>query len=433
MAIVTSLGNVNTIGDKILCKYTATTSGQVGYFSELGNTVATLIPVTSSATPDGSFYWAYVGKDYLGRKKFIADRNIQHSISWDALNNAGICSELNTNDFKYNPTIPKMTSDVMPSPYVAIGTQQGQYRYYAFDDNENTYTNSTETGNEWLGIDYGVGNEKSISKMTIRFYPGYVTTNGNIEASNDGINWTVIKSGLSFANDGSIQSAEWEAPTTKYRFWRLKTLISSYDGSLGGFLVYSMQFFEKIQNHVNLNFFIRLLTGGVSATDTDNEWDKIIVNSTLGGNITPGDNNVWNGISLWSWMSTTNSPNTSRTLRGYGNLSAWYAGASITTSYIAETTGFRPVLLIETLNINKFLLKKGDNYYTLKDTSYYDDINHVFMPLTLSGGTTPNEDDINSFGFENLSNLITPMTKGSDTFKPIDKFKSCEIKYYVKN
>ncbi|GED17654.1 hypothetical protein D1872_202580 [compost metagenome] len=39
---------------------------------------------------------------------------------------------------------------------------------------------------------------------------------------------------------------------------------------------------------------IRLLTGGVSSTDKENEWDQYIVNSSLNGTIIPGDNAVWN-------------------------------------------------------------------------------------------------------------------------------------------
>lgn len=33
-----------------------------------------------------------VDRDYLGRWKLIADRNIQHSISWDTLNSAGVAN-----------------------------------------------------------------------------------------------------------------------------------------------------------------------------------------------------------------------------------------------------------------------------------------------------------------------------------------------------
>jgi len=68
------------IGDYIVCNYQAS-SGAVGTFSNLGGAVETEIPVAGSATPNGSFYFVKVDKGLL-----IADRVIQHSISWDTLN-----------------------------------------------------------------------------------------------------------------------------------------------------------------------------------------------------------------------------------------------------------------------------------------------------------------------------------------------------------
>ncbi|BCZ46921.1 hypothetical protein psyc5s11_29880 [Clostridium gelidum] len=275
---VHSIGDIKNIGDCILCRYTALTSGQVGVFSELGTTVAPLIPVASSATPSGSFYWVYVGKDYLGRKKFIADRNIQHSISWDILNSAGVCSE--------------------------------------------------------NLIDMGLGS--------------------------------------------GIKST------------------------------------------------IRLLTGGISATDPDNEWDKIIVGSTLGGTITAGDNSAWNWFNLGSWSSTTYSANTSRGVRGSGTIGAITSSLS---TLINVNTGFRPVLLVETLATDKFLIKKGSNYYSI-NPKCYDELIHAFTPLILEGGPEPHKSDIDNFGFDNVGSLITSMTKGGDTFIPINKLNPFDLKVY---
>lgn len=69
------------IGDTIPCEYTAPTSGQVGTFQNLGAATKDLNSPESSATPDGSFYFIKVDKGLL-----IADRVVQHSISWDSLN-----------------------------------------------------------------------------------------------------------------------------------------------------------------------------------------------------------------------------------------------------------------------------------------------------------------------------------------------------------
>jgi len=79
------------IGDRIVCNYVAT-SNSFGSFSQLGTSINTEIPVASTATPNGKFYFIMVGYDSKGNKKLIADRNIQSSISWDVLNANGIAS-----------------------------------------------------------------------------------------------------------------------------------------------------------------------------------------------------------------------------------------------------------------------------------------------------------------------------------------------------
>ncbi len=196
------LADINNVqfADKIPCIYSAgnNTFGGFAGFGLSSDDLSSIpdIPYTSSATPYGKFNWIYVGKDYLGRKKFIADRYVQINISWDVLNAGGMCSEKQ--------------------------------------------------------IDLGFGD-------------------------------------------------------------KTKT-------------------------------YIRLLTGGISPTDTDNEWDKIIVCSNLGGNITAGDDNVWHwNVAVANWTTTSVSNNTARVYRGYSGLSYWNAN---TTSTVANM-GFRPVLLIE--------------------------------------------------------------------------------------
>jgi hypothetical protein len=203
MAIRTDINDM-VIGDKISCEYTAS-SNTMGTFANLGSAVKAEIPLSSSSTPDGTFYFIMVGYDYLGRKKLIADRNIQHSISWDTLNKSGVAA-----------------------------------------------------------------------------------SSGNIITINN---------------------------------------------------VYSNRY----------ELTLRLLTGGVSSTDRNNEWDKIIVKSNLNGTITPGDNNVWNWNKIWSQTSTTNTSGAgNRTVRGYTAVDGSSYIASNNT--IAADTGFRPVLLVKTLN-----------------------------------------------------------------------------------
>ncbi|MBP1906677.1 hypothetical protein J2Z32_003341 [Paenibacillus turicensis] len=79
------------IGKRIRCHYQATTANTVGTFSGLGQETLDFIPVTSSNVPNGDFNWICVD-EYNKKKILIADRNIQHSISWDTLNSDGIAS-----------------------------------------------------------------------------------------------------------------------------------------------------------------------------------------------------------------------------------------------------------------------------------------------------------------------------------------------------
>jgi 6-phosphogluconolactonase (cycloisomerase 2 family) len=76
----TSLSEMK-IGDTISCRYTAA-SGSVGTFSELGTCISESIPEVGSSSPNGLFYFIKADKGLL-----IADRVVQHTISWDTLNN----------------------------------------------------------------------------------------------------------------------------------------------------------------------------------------------------------------------------------------------------------------------------------------------------------------------------------------------------------
>lgn len=228
--ILTHVVNSNTadieIGNCLPCKYSVPTSGTIGTFSLFGQNNDLIIPPESSATPNGIFFFIFVGYDYQGRMKFIADRNIQHNISWDTLNNAG----------------------------------------------------------------FVFGNEINLSD------------NPSICAS------------------------------------------------------------------------IRLLLGGISSLDYDNEWTKIIQQSDLNGKITAGDKNAWHWNGICSWCSSTFSSLGSayRTVRGADTVDG---STGVVTSSASTTIGFRPVLLIDGISsrglknllYDKFLIQDGNNIKTTID------------------------------------------------------------------
>jgi hypothetical protein len=111
----------------------------------------------------------------------------------------------------------------------------------------------------------------------------------------------------------------------------------------------------KIDNNNEsiMKYTLKLLSSSMTASDTStNDWDKYLINSTLNGNITANDSNVWNHT-LQAWTSTTNSTNTSRIVRA--NNSSIGTVLSSSTSY-----GYRPMLIIEKAFTNKsFILFNG--------------------------------------------------------------------------
>lgn len=135
---------------------------------------------------------------------------------------------------------------------------------------------------------------------------------------------------------------------------------------------------------------IRLPTGGINATDKDNEWDKYIVNSALNGAISSGSNGVWNWSGAASWTSTTNTGGSAnRTGRGGtgGNVGA--SGYN-PTSYVgaAAATGFRPLMEIEILPMFRSLIKHDAEYKRFKLGSSKVDKTLIITPL-MTSNTTP--------------------------------------------
>lgn len=484
---VSDFSQVKNVGDCVPHHYKAAISGQVGYLSKALPTDYE-IPILSSATPDGSFYWVYIGKDYLGRKKFIADRNIQHSISWDTLNSSGIVNEL---PLSYNVNNPIVAGWDMKETAGTVAYDVCK-RYNGTISGTTIITENTQTFRRFNGVGDTINFTNTvmpIGKKTLRFmyrktskpirqeilfnnHVGSTTANGvYLSFEPDGTMWIIITDGngwsnvvlsinvpMKFDNDFHTVQFDWDGSVddNKVRVFidkvlaqtstakRQETKAPSYNLRISGYYAPNNDWFVgdlcnvEVYNDVidvstnledtNANYSIRLLTGGTSTTDIDNEWDEIIVNSTLGGDITAGDNDIWHWNNVFSVTSTTPSGNnTDRVCRGNTSISAWGHNAS---SFIASSSGFRPVLLVDQLSFDKFLIKKDSKYYSIRP-EHYDVLSHAFKPLILSGGNIPNKLDIDTFAFDVLSQLTTVMVKDSDTFKPIDKLDNTfDIKYY---
>ena len=214
------------IGDYISCKYTAT-SGVVGTFSELGTTVASEIPVASTATPNGSFNFVKVDKGLA-----IADRCVQHSISWDVLNAGSLIEGKSWNN---GDIIPNMTSNILPNGVASAGTNYvGYYPWQAFngtlsDINDCWITNNTVS--DWLKFDFGTTKMILQYNLTARNATAINTApkDWTFEGSNDDTNWTVLHTVINQTSWTNSQKRTFPISNTQqFRYYRIN--ISSNNG-----------------------------------------------------------------------------------------------------------------------------------------------------------------------------------------------------------
>lgn len=355
-----------TVGKRIRCHYTAA-SGVVGAFSNIGLESAEFISASSSASPNGDFYFIMF-EEWNGKKRLIADRSIQHTISWDALNNEGITSgKVITLGYSL---IPKMTSNILPKGKASASTTYPTVQaYYAFDkinENESSsawITNATSTG--WLEYEfespvivnqYMITGQKaqsggsSVAEITAR-HPKTWTFEGYNESTSS---WDVLDARADVTS-WFIGSPKVFNIANKKEYKRYRINITANNGST----YTAIGELELLRQEETFSFTLRLPTGGTTTTDKDNEWDRYIVNSTLNDTIVAGSNSVWNWSGIYSVTSTTQNSAGSRTVRGKGSVSE---NSYVSTSNATATQGFRPMLEIVTLNIIKSFIKTSDGY-----------------------------------------------------------------------
>lgn len=367
-----------TIGDIISCEYVAT-SGTIGSFNNLGNATKAGIPLASSSTPDGSFYFIMTGYDYLGRKKLVADRNIQHSISWDTLNANGLITE--------NQLL--ISGDNLAAGKTLFGDAHANYPLSnAIDNNISTQwlmnhaqgtQESTTTRQRSITIDLVIPTQ--IKEFVIQ--SGYGLTSFDVEVSDDNINFTKIHSDSMAINSNK----RFKLPKyTAARYFSISNIKSTYAGASLGL--------SELQLFSGEYYSIGIPTGGTSATDKDNDWDKIIVESTLNNTITAGDNNIWNwNGTIGSWTTSTGSTNSTRVRRGYNTGVGTFTN-NIASSSATANTGFRPMLLVPDNIVIKSLIKDSLGRYIGLDGS-----------VLYNAGTTPSDEIFQTYGVIDL-NLI---------------------------
>lgn len=333
------------VGKRIRCHYQAT-SNKVGVFSGLGEATSDFIPVTGSATPNGDFYFIMV-EDWNKKRILIADRVIQHTISWDTLNMGGVASGPgNENLFGYQQPYVAGTD----SRISAQATYGADGPWKAFDGSLSTYWYTSlpsyngvaiDPEGYWIQYDLGEGNERAANFLSLAslIYTGGTTTIGTwvLKGSDDGVSFDTITNGTQ--PNGNVNPFEYHFNNgTPYRYYRVYIRGYGNGTNVAGATEIILREYKQ-DTKFNLN--IRLLSGGVTVADKDNQWDKYVLGSNLDGAITAGDPSVWNHSTVWSWTSTTTSPANYRAIRQV----AWNNG-SPGSHYAGTNVGFRPLLEI---------------------------------------------------------------------------------------
>jgi F5/8 type C domain len=344
--------------DYIPCNYQAY-SGNTGLFSKLGGPAGAEIPVTGSATPDGTFYFVKVDKGLL-----IADRVIQYGISWDKLNTSRFIQGAPWGE------IPPMSSYTTPFGVVSSSSElNSNYQAWrAFEPSDGTYDiwyssgAPSVTNPQWIAYDFQ--KPKRIVKFSIVGPIGYINASPKDFSLQgwDGSQWITIQeyTGVTGWVNSSGEKKDFYVSNPQF-FSKYRLLITANNGNTSYVGIGYIQMYEIIG-------VVRSLTGGISYADangnrsdsdqgyggwpTNNEWDRYVVNFPV-DKIQPGktidDVFHWN-IDTGTWCQDTHfSMNTARTVRGryvysgtvYGNLK-YLAGSS--SSQSGMTWGFRPVL-----------------------------------------------------------------------------------------
>jgi len=172
LTVRTTLASM-AIGDCIVCRYTAL-SGAVGYFSDLGTSVLAEIPVSGSATPDGTFYLIKVARGLL-----IADRVVQHSIPWNTLNTGKVIQNKSLlDDFARLPATADPPTSVGNSIIftsngnsLAVATGSTPY-IYVYNRNEEVLTKLTNP----VTLPTGSGNDIDVSSDGVYYCVAHTNT-----------------------------------------------------------------------------------------------------------------------------------------------------------------------------------------------------------------------------------------------------------------
>lgn len=398
------------VGDYIACNYTAT-SGAVGTFSGLGAPVGSEIPITGAVAPNGYFYLLKAARGLL-----IADRVIQNNITWDTLNTSGMIEGVRSVEtFKLVRDFRKdliKSGDGSSQATITTNTASNDITFAVptgtYVENNRSYLSRSVPGKVFVSFEIDPVTRAGFDKSDMARL--YLEVARPFTDSSAG--YLINKKGI-MTDDGVyiIENKDWTKFTLYYdEATTIATIL--LDDSLVwtglvpyrstarpvptiykvGFTVGSDLTMRFKLNNLGMDItsnaarnilpltpggYIRSLTGGIGPMDKKgvltatvppadfglfpptNEYDTYMVQSTLGGKIKAGDDNVWHTTGCMSWTQDTPYVTTftartgatysrasdSRVTRGWvQSLAAlWNSWSPVPTSTLADYYGFRPV------------------------------------------------------------------------------------------
>lgn len=292
------------------------------------------------------FYYVKVAKGLL-----VADRVLQHSISWDVLNN-NKC--IQGNPVNSRNIVPAMTSNTSPSGIAsASSTYSVKEAYRAFNKttNDSLQTWTSNTGVAWLAYEFP-------QPTIVRGYSLKVVLTGEAPKTWtfegwDGSKWVILDSRSNITFTANAKQSFLISNAIAYIKYRINI---SAGVSASYISIDELEMFETAG-------IIRSLTGGVAHADmngdksttnqgfggwpTNNEWDRYIVNFPQ-DKIQTGKtlDDVFHCLSAGTWCQDTPVSNsTSRVFRGGWNVSLHKNNSfsSTSSSQSSGSLGFRPV------------------------------------------------------------------------------------------
>lgn len=327
-------------GSRIRCHYRGNT-GQMGVFSNLGEEVSDFLPAVPTALPDGDLYLIAV-KEFSDRVLTMADRNVHGGLTSRILAETGIMEGLGQGE-RLVPLVPTLTSltssrEVKITASKELGATWAAWR--AFDGRSGADQNV-----RWVtGVDTSAHltveflNEKKALRYSAlsSTYNAAAPKDWEIQGSSNGTDWEVLDTQVGVTGLTATKMFNISNPKA-YKFIRMH--VTANNGYSGYFLsIDELQFYGADEFPMES---MRLPSGGVAATDKDNDWDKYVVLSDLGGKRMAGDYSMWNITATWSQTYSILTGNSNNVVRG-NSVPAGFSNIGPNDTALSST-GLRPM------------------------------------------------------------------------------------------